>query len=206
MKLFQYLLLIGLLTVVSCSRSSKKADSADGSSESMESEADFIVDAEDEDLIIEDKGMASNEEGSSDDMMMEESIASSDSSIELSDEEMTYTVKRGETLMMAAFNIYGDYRKWQSLGSLNGIRGGRVAEGTVIRYKKPVNEFVWNPEGLPYLIKNGDTLVTISSDKYGTSKKWELIYNNNRPLIKDPNLIFAGFTLYYIPERDIASE
>ena len=204
MKLFKYLLLIGLLTVVSCSRSSKKADTADGSAESMESEADFIVDAEDEDLIIEDEGMASSEEVSSDEMVMDESIASSD--IEMTDEEMTYTVKRGETLMMAAFNIYGDYRKWQALGSLNGISGGRVAEGTVIRYKKPATEFVWNPEGLPYLIKNGDTLVTISSDKYGTAKKWELIYNNNRPLIKDPNLIFAGFTLYYIPERDIASE
>jgi len=210
MKLFQYLLLIGLLSVVSCSRGSKKAETADGSMESLESEADFIVDAEDEDLIIEDEGMGmamSTDEGvSSDPIILDESIASTGSNTELTNEEMTYTIKRGETLMMAAFNIYGDYRRWQSLGSLNGISGGRVAEGRVIRYKKPAMEFIWNPEGLPYLIKNGDTLETISSDKYGTTKKWELIYNNNRPLIKDPNLIFAGFTLYYIPERDIASE
>ena len=60
--------------------------------------------------------------------------------------------------------------------------------------------------GLPYLIKEGDSLASISLDKYETLNKWRYIYNNNKPLIKDPNLIFAGFTLYYIPERDVASE
>jgi nucleoid-associated protein YgaU len=52
----------------------------------------------------------------------------------------------------------------------------------------------------------GETLGTISSDKYGTPVKWRKIYDNNRPLIKNPNTIYAGFTLYYIPEREIASE
>ncbi len=198
MKLFQYLLLVGLLSIVSCSRNSKKGAQADATELSSESDADFIVDAEGDDLII------SDDESMSDEIIMDESMASS--SIKLTDEEMTYTISRGETLMMAAFKIYGDYRKWQELGALNGVSGGDVEEGTVLRYKRAAEEFIWNPEGLPYLIKNGDTLVTISTDKYGTASKWELIYNNNRPLIKDPNLIFAGFTLYYIPERDIASE
>ena len=207
MKLFQYLLLAGLLSAVSCSKGTSEVDGSDSTSMEMsESEADFIVDAEDEDLIIEEEPiLADNME--SEPVLLEEPIASADSSpVELGTEEGSYTVKRGETLMMVAFNIYGDYSKWKDLASLNGLQGELVAEGAVIRYNKPMQPFVWNPEGLPYLIRSGDTLATISNDKYGTVSKWRSIYNNNRPLIKDPNLIFAGFTLYYIPQRDLASE
>lgn len=204
MKLFKFLLLAALLTSVSCSKGSKQDDATADNGEVTSSDADFIVDAEDEQLVLEDEPLVGSQEGGSDPIVLDESVASSD--VAMTDEEGSYTVKKGETLMMAAFNIYGDYRKWKDLRDLNGMSGSTVGEGAVIRFKKPATEFVWNPEGLPYLIKNGDSLVTISNDKYGTANKWKLIYNNNRPLIKDPNLIFAGFTLYYIPERDIASE
>jgi nucleoid-associated protein YgaU len=43
-------------------------------------------------------------------------------------------------------------------------------------------------------------------EKYGTTRKWKKIYKNNEPLVRDPNLIFAGFTLYYLPQRKLASE
>ncbi len=209
MKLFQYLLLAGLLTAVSCSKGTSEVEESESTSMEMsESEADFIVDAEDEDLIIEEEPVLADSAGiESEPVLLEEPIASVESSpVELGSEEGSYTVKKGETLMMVAFNIYGDYRKWKDLAMLNGVQGDRVAEGAVVRYNKPMQPFVWNPEGLPYLIRTGDTLATISNDKYGTAKKWRSIYDNNRPLIKDPNLIFAGFTLYYIPQRDLASE
>ena len=115
-------------------------------------------------------------------------------------------VKRGETLMMIAFNLYGDYTKWKRLRNMNpGINPHSLAAGQVIKYEVPEEEFSWVPNGNPYLIKRGDTLGTISKDKYGTPKKWRDIYNNNSPLIRDPNLIFAGFTIYYIDgESDFA--
>lgn len=208
MKATNYLLLIALVATVSCSRGSKKEEVSQ-TEDPIISEADFIVDAEDEQLIIEDEPLMATEEVVANDQMdaiaLDDAMASSPV-IEMSGDEGQYTVKQGETLMMVAFNIYGDYRKWKMLSDLNGLSGDRVAQGTILRYQKPAQEFIWNPEGLPYLIKQGDSLVSISSDKYGTPQKWELIYNNNRPLIKDPNLIFAGFTLYYIPEREIASE
>ena len=58
------------------------------------------------------------------------------------------------------------------------------------------------------VIKRGDTLGTISSDTYGTMKFWRNIWDNNRPLIKDPNVIFAGFTIYtpILQARDVAFE
>jgi len=98
---------------------------------------------------------------------------------------------------------------WRKIRDLNpSIVSNEMLEvGMNLKYDKPASPFEWNPQGLPYLIRRGDTLVSISADKYGTTSKWRDIYNNNRPLIKDPNLIFAGFTLYYIAdERNLASE
>ena len=41
----------------------------------------------------------------------------------------------------------------------------------------------------------------------GGAINWKNIWNNNKPLIRDPNKIFAGFTLYYLENgRDVASE
>lgn len=118
--------------------------------------------------------------------------------------EAEYRVQKGETLMMAAFKIYGDYRKWKDLKSWN--KGKKLGEGAVLKYYVPEQSFGWQPSGVPHLVKTGDTLQIISKDKYGTVKKWKHIYENNRPLIRDPNLIFAGFTIYYVPVRDVASE
>lgn len=117
----------------------------------------------------------------------------------------TYKVQKGDTMMMVAFKIYGDYRKWKDLKAWNkDVK--KVKEGVELRYQVPDSKFGWMPNGLPYLVKTGDTLQIVSMDKYGTTRKWKAIYNNNRPLIRDPNLIFAGFTIYYEPVRELASE
>jgi nucleoid-associated protein YgaU len=117
----------------------------------------------------------------------------------------TYKVQKGDTMMMIAFKIYGDYHKWKDLRAWNkDVK--KIGDGMELKYMVPEQKFGWQPSGLPYLIKTADTLGTISQDKYGTPKKWKSIYENNRPLIKNPNLIFAGFTVYYQPARSLASE
>lgn len=121
--------------------------------------------------------------------------------------EENYHVQKGDTLMMVAFKIYGDYRKWKDLKEWNkNIAPSKIEPGVVLKYYVPETSFGWQPNGLPYMVKTGDTLGSISIDKYGTSKKWKNIYENNRPLIRNPNYIFAGFTIYYVPVRDVASE
>jgi nucleoid-associated protein YgaU len=111
---------------------------------------------------------------------------------------------------MIAFKLYGDYGKWKSLANYNRetLKGSTVVtNGMTLKYMAPAEEFVWNPQGLPYLIRTGDTLGTVSKTVYETPKKWKLIWDNNRPLIKDANKIFAGFTLYYLESgRDVATE
>jgi len=111
-----------------------------------------------------------------------------------------YRIKRGDTLMWIAFNIYGDYEKWRSLSNANpntNIRNLKI--GSEIRYLMPKKKFVWNPKGVPHLVKSGETLGTISNQKYGTTGRWREIWDNNKPMIKNPDLIFTGFTIYYRP-------
>jgi len=111
-----------------------------------------------------------------------------------------YKVQRGETLMQIAFKLYGDIGKWKDLKALNRDKlknNSSLRANMDLKYHAPETPFVWNPIGVPYLIKNGETLGTISNNVYSTPKKWKMIYENNKPLIKNPNVIFAGFTLYY---------
>ena len=112
---------------------------------------------------------------------------------------VSYKVLKGETLMQIAFKVYGDVSKWKSIKQMNnGINGKNSAlrAGMNLKYKAPKNKFEWNPEGNPHMIKTGETLGTISKEVYQTPKKWKNIWENNKPLIKNPNVIYAGFTLY----------
>ncbi len=223
-------MVLSLLFSVGCSNSKRKTAKDEQSMEETVDDADFIVDAEDEELVTEDgetgeevavdeEEIAEVDEGGEPENVAKEAYENEEEiapaqgiasapvgpGVEIAGGVGQYRVKNGDTWMLIAFKIYGDYRRWRELRSFNNL-GINLNTGDMIKYNRPAQEFVWSPNGLPYLIKRGDTLGTISVDKYGTAKKWRSIYNNNRPLIQDPNLIFAGFTIYYVPERDVASE
>ncbi len=126
--------------------------------------------------------------------------------VALGDGEAEYTVQKNETLMMIAFKLYGDYGMWRELANRNTsqLKGKSVRAGMRLTYRVPAVAFEWNPQGNPYLIRTGDTLGGISGSVYGTTKKWKSIWENNRPLIKDPNRIFAGFTIYWLEQGQMA--
>lgn len=113
-----------------------------------------------------------------------------------------YEVKKGDTLMIIAFSLYGDYGKWKDIFELNKDLLNNSTElepGTKLKYQTPSQSFAWNPSGSPYLIIRGDTLGKISNKVYGKPRYWRYIWENNKPMIKNPSLIFAGFTIYYLP-------
>ncbi|WP_066018204.1 LysM peptidoglycan-binding domain-containing protein [Endozoicomonas atrinae] len=117
----------------------------------------------------------------------------------LSYSQGSYTVNQNDTLMKIAFEIYGDYEQWRTIKDSNSDKIGSeniIKEGMILTFPEPAEKFIQNKNGDPYLIKRGDTLTSISKNAYGTSRHWKDIWKNNRPLIKDPNLIFAGFTIY----------
>ena len=46
--------------------------------------------------------------------------------------------------------------------------------------------------GGEYEVRKGDCLFTIAEQAYGDGKKWRLIYENNRKIIRDPGVIRPG--------------
>ena len=53
--------------------------------------------------------------------------------------------------------------------------------------------------GRTYTVVKGDSLSRIAQHQYGDANKWRKIYEANRDLIKDPDLIYPGQALK-IPE------
>lgn len=213
MKVLLSFLLLGSLVACSGSKSTNEATESDAGSEMVENDfsEDFSEDFGGDDFAAEggfEEPAAMDEvaavtdvqpvEAASDQMSEMGSMPEA-SAVSINGSMGQHTVAANETLMIIAFKIYGDYEKWRDLAQWNAGKLGpnhSISVGMQLDYQMPSQPFVWNPEGNPYLIKNGDTLGTISNDTYGTSGYWRNIFDNNRPLIKDPNKIFAGFTIY----------
>jgi LysM repeat protein len=110
-----------------------------------------------------------------------------------------YQVQSGDTLMKIAFKVYGDVYQWRKVLDDNSDRisdPAHLVRGTQLRVDHAANESYY--DGFErYLIKYGDTLGTISSDIYGTARKWRDLWKMNDGLVKDPNRIYAGFFLRY---------
>lgn len=56
-----------------------------------------------------------------------------------------------------------------------------------------------------YTVVSGDSLSKIAEKFYGDTKEWRRIYDANRNLIKDPDLIHPGQT-FRIPDADTNAE
>ncbi len=137
-----------------------------------------------------------------------ENVSMTDTQGSSSGSYSSYTVQRNETLMMISFKLYGSYDRWKDLlrdnqGVLNGSTV--ISPGMQLQYMTG-QEISWQPNGSPYLIQSGDTLGKISSKTYKTPRYWRNIWDNNKTLIKNPNRIFAGFTIYTPQLRDVATE
>jgi nucleoid-associated protein YgaU len=111
----------------------------------------------------------------------------------------SYEVQKGDTLMKVAYKVYGDIYQWKKIYEDNRDRIAdpmNLVAGTSLRTDHEAQDDDFN--GFErYLIKSGDTLGTISGDVYGTKSKWKRLWKENDRLIKDPNRIYAGFTLRY---------
>ncbi len=216
MKLTPWLVLLSL-SLAACS-GSKSAQKVNEETPQIElSDADEFTDTPSEDQPAAETTEAPVEPTSDDVVVSNNEPLVQESSLENTTPVVSepgslkqYTVQQNETLMMISFKLYGDYARWKELANENAstLKGGTVVRtGMILNYVSPAEEFVWNPQGNPYLIKTGDTLGTISKEVYATVKKWKLLWENNKPLIKDPNKIYAGFTMYYLENgREVAAD
>lgn len=120
----------------------------------------------------------------------------------------SYTVKKGDTLMKIAFSIYGDLDRWKDLSEWNKDKlknANKLAAGMSLTYEAPSVAFTADQLSHNYTIKKGDTLAKIADEVYGRKQKYKKLQNYNAHLIKNPNRIFAGFTLFYdITDQEVA--
>ena len=59
------------------------------------------------------------------------------------------------------------------------------------------------PAGTTYTVQKGDTLQKIASQFYGTSRKWQRIYEANRDVLKSPDRVYPGQELF-VPDLEEA--
>ena len=72
-----------------------------------------------------------------------------------------------------------------TLGNVNGV----ASVTDEIRVVVP------EPEAVFYEVKSGDSLSKISKMHYGDAMKYNIIFEANKPMLKDPNLIYPGQVL-----------
>lgn len=75
------------------------------------------------------------------------------------------------------------------LGNVNGI----AAVEDKMRVEVP------EPEAVFYEVKSGDSLSKIAKAHYGDAMKYPVIFEANKPMLKDPNLIYPGQMLRIPP-------
>lgn len=74
--------------------------------------------------------------------------------------------------------------------------GSSTAPGPAPATNEPIDV---SPAGRSYTVVKGDSLSKIAKRQYGDANKWRAIYEANRDLIKDPDLIYPGQS-FRIPE------
>jgi nucleoid-associated protein YgaU len=68
-----------------------------------------------------------------------------------------------------------------------------------IMVKTPQVVVAPKPEKQFYTVKKGDFLLRISKEVYGDANKYNLLFEANKPILKDPELIYPGQVLVIPP-------
>ncbi len=76
-------------------------------------------------------------------------------------------------------------------GNIEGITA--VEDKMVIT--KPVTVTIPEPAKQFYTVRKGDSLSKIAKEVYGNANKYPVIFEANKPMLKDPNLIYPGQVL-----------
>lgn len=107
----------------------------------------------------------------------------------------TYVVQPGDTLSGIAQSELGDANRWPQIWVLNRDQIGDpdlIFAGQVLTLPDPAST---DPVPQVHRVVPGDTLSTIARDKLGDASRFPEIFELNRNIINNPNLIFPGQVL-----------
>lgn len=80
-------------------------------------------------------------------------------------------------------------------GNVSGIEG----VNDELDVAEPITVELPDPSKLVYTVKKGDYLSKIAKEVYGDAMKYNIIFEANKPMLKDPDLIYPGQVLYIPP-------
>jgi nucleoid-associated protein YgaU len=117
-------------------------------------------------------------------------------------EERMYTVRTGDTLESIADKVYGDRYKWSYLVQANREKLGRSPYTLSVGARLVVpsvdelanTDFAGSPlnsDGT-YTVQSGDSLGSIAVKVYGSSRKWQQLYELNRDRLSSPSSLQVG--------------
>ena len=94
----------------------------------------------------------------------------------------------------------GDKDKKQGKPDFSGVQDGGSSTATATAPSPTTTDpIAGSAAGRNYTVVKGDSLSKIAKDQYGDANKWRKIYEANKDLIKDPDLIYPGQS-FRIPE------
>ena len=116
-------------------------------------------------------------------------------------EDLTVTVD-GEKVTLG-----GKVKTQESCEKLTLVAGNQYGIGSVDCQLEVINpepepgpEPGPEPESTFYTVKPGDTLSKIAKQFYGSSSKYPVIFEANKPMLTDPNKIYVGQNLRIPPQ------
>ncbi len=122
-----------------------------------------------------------------------------------------YTVQAGDTLEAIAGKVYGDRSQWSSLAQANREHLGRppyvlaVGEKIVIPPREEAAKIhSVSPDATDgtYTVVSGDSLGVIARKVYGSSRRWQRLYDLNRDRLSSPSALRVGQKLRTRKEMD----
>lgn len=93
------------------------------------------------------------------------------------------------------------FKKDKPPADFSDVKSGHssTAPDPTVRPPEPPPPAPAAPVDRTYVVAKGDSLSKIAKREYGDAAKWRKIFEANRDIIKDPDLIYPGQTLK-IPE------
>ncbi|MBU2102462.1 MAG: LysM peptidoglycan-binding domain-containing protein [Candidatus Omnitrophota bacterium] len=64
-----------------------------------------------------------------------------------------------------------------------------------------VDEIIEETTYREYIVEKGDTLQKISQKFYGTTKKWQMLYQENKDILKGPDKVYPGIKIRIPQEK-----
>ena len=85
-----------------------------------------------------------------------------------------------------------------AVGNTPGV--GRVDDQLAVEHGGAGTAAAAEPSATMYTVKKGDTLSAIAKAHYGDGNKYPVIFEANKPMLKDPNKIYPGQVLRIPPK------